>query len=155
VNSYSYMYSLISTWFFSIAQVGVTLVYYMVGQTGGQPIESDDPLWEIFVALEGEGPETVVTGFCTVYRFYHYPDSTRLRISQVCQLTQLCVETRNLPGGLSLTPVSWALFGYGFLIPGSFEDTLEHCSICINSSSGTTRSLPHSIHCYHAMLLFL
>ncbi|KAH9576771.1 hypothetical protein CY35_01G181300 [Sphagnum magellanicum] len=53
---------------------------------GGQPIESDDPLWEIFVALEGEGPETVVTGFCTVYRFYHYPDSTRLRISQILVL---------------------------------------------------------------------
>ncbi|CAK9192209.1 unnamed protein product [Sphagnum troendelagicum] len=53
---------------------------------GGQPIESDDPMWEIFVALEGEGPETVVTGFCTVYRFYHYPDSTRLRISQILVL---------------------------------------------------------------------
>lgn len=52
--------------------------------TGGRPIESDDPLWEIYVTLEGEGPEIVVTGFCTVYRFYHYPDSMRLRVSQVC-----------------------------------------------------------------------
>jgi len=53
---------------------------------GGRPIESDDPLWEIYVTLEGEGPEIVVTGFCTVYRFYHYPDSMRLRVSQILVL---------------------------------------------------------------------
>ena len=52
--------------------------------TGGLPIENDDPSWEFYVSLEGEGSEVVVTGFCTVYRFYSYPDSTRLRVSQVC-----------------------------------------------------------------------
>ncbi|CAM6085157.1 unnamed protein product [Calypogeia fissa] len=53
---------------------------------GAQPIESDDPLWEVYLALEGEGPKMKVAGFCNVYCFYHYPDSTRLRISQILVL---------------------------------------------------------------------
>jgi histone acetyltransferase 1 len=53
---------------------------------GGLPIESDDPRWEIYLSLEGEGPEVVVAGFCTVYRFYSYPESTRLRVSQILVL---------------------------------------------------------------------
>ncbi|XP_024396490.1 histone acetyltransferase type B catalytic subunit isoform X2 [Physcomitrium patens] len=53
---------------------------------GGQPIESDDPRWEMYVTLEGEGPDIIVTGFCTVYRFFRYPDSTRLRIAQILVL---------------------------------------------------------------------
>lgn len=56
----------------------------LIYDTGGLPIENDDPRWDIYVSLEGEGPEIVVTGFCTVYRFYNYPESTRLRVSQVC-----------------------------------------------------------------------
>lgn len=60
------------------------LIYLFID--GGLPIESDDPRWEIYVSLEGEGPEIVVTGFSTVYRFYSYPESTRLRVSQILVL---------------------------------------------------------------------
>ncbi|KAG0558397.1 hypothetical protein KC19_10G025200 [Ceratodon purpureus] len=60
------------------------LIYLFID--GGLPIENDDPRWEIYVSTEGEGPEMVVTGFCTVYRFYSYPESTRLRVSQILVL---------------------------------------------------------------------
>ncbi|KAJ7559196.1 hypothetical protein O6H91_04G074000 [Diphasiastrum complanatum] len=55
---------------------------------GGRPIDSD-PQWEIFVATEkhkGSERSCKVTGFCNVFRFYHYPDSMRLRISQILVL---------------------------------------------------------------------
>jgi len=55
---------------------------------GSQPIEQDDPKWEMFIRVQREslsGGSAVcrLLGFCTVYRFYHYPDTTRLRISQI------------------------------------------------------------------------
>lgn len=55
---------------------------------GSQPIEQDDPKWEIYIRIQREslsGGNDVyrLLGFCTVYRFYHYPDTTRLRISQI------------------------------------------------------------------------
>ncbi|EFJ07249.1 hypothetical protein SELMODRAFT_133997, partial [Selaginella moellendorffii] len=46
-------------------------------------IEVDDPRWEVYVAVETTRDVHKVTGFCNVYRFFHYPDSSRLRISQV------------------------------------------------------------------------
>eukprot|EP01018_Ginkgo_biloba_P001450 Gb_33794 [translate_table: standard] len=58
---------------------------------GSQPIEQNDPRWEMYVTIQREalnGCDTVckLLGFCTVYRFYHYPDNTRLRISQILVL---------------------------------------------------------------------
>lgn len=55
---------------------------------GSQPIEQDDPKWEMYIRVQREslsGGSAVcrLLGFCTVYRFYHYPDTTRLRISQI------------------------------------------------------------------------
>jgi hypothetical protein len=71
-----------------------------LSRAGAQGIDYD-PLWEVYLALEGEGAEMKVAGFGNVYRFYHYPDSTRLRISQVdvtfniakrvCSVVILCV----------------------------------------------------------------
>eukprot|EP00899_Mesostigma_viride_P015545 jgi/Mesvir1/23992/Mv10748-RA.2 len=58
---------------------------------GASLITLDDPSWEIFVALErghseGGQPTMHVAGFCTVYHFYAYPDSTRMRLSQLLVL---------------------------------------------------------------------
>ncbi|BBN20058.1 histone acetyltransferase 1 [Marchantia polymorpha subsp. ruderalis] len=53
---------------------------------GARPIEDDDPLWEVYLALEIHDDRRKIMGFCNVYRFYHYPDSTRLRISQILVL---------------------------------------------------------------------
>lgn len=55
---------------------------------GSQPIEQDDPKWEMYIRIQreslSEGNDVYrLLGFCTVYRFYHYPDTTRLRISQI------------------------------------------------------------------------
>ncbi|XP_002991678.2 histone acetyltransferase type B catalytic subunit isoform X1 [Selaginella moellendorffii] len=50
---------------------------------GASCIEVDDPRWEVYVAVETTRDVHKVTGFCNVYRFFHYPDSSRLRISQV------------------------------------------------------------------------
>lgn len=55
---------------------------------GGSPIDVTDPRWEIFLVVKKvQDPLgdciTNVLGFATVYRFFHYPDSTRLRIGQV------------------------------------------------------------------------
>lgn len=55
-----------------------------------RPIEKKDPRWEVYVCLEKascdpESPWRLV-GFCTVYKFFKYPDSTRLRVSQILVL---------------------------------------------------------------------
>lgn len=56
---------------------------------GGSVIEVTDPKWDIFLVVKkvqdpsGISIITNVLGFATVYRFFHYPDSTRFRIGQV------------------------------------------------------------------------
>eukprot|EP00897_Mesotaenium_endlicherianum_P006997 jgi/Mesen1/6325/ME000326S05462 len=56
----------------------------------GKPIDNRDPLWDLYVAVErhtlAQGEQVYVAGYCTAYRFYHHPDSTRMRISQVLVL---------------------------------------------------------------------
>ncbi|GLJ29645.1 hypothetical protein SUGI_0584510 [Cryptomeria japonica] len=64
----------------------VPLVLLLV--EGSQPIEQDDTKWEMYIAIQREllnegDTRHKLLGFCIVYRFYHYPDSTRLRISQI------------------------------------------------------------------------
>lgn len=82
---------------------------WALGCADGQPIDSEDPRWLLFVALErkprrtaagaepgagaGSGEEewgeVAVAGICTVYRFFHYPASERLRVSQVSAASEL------------------------------------------------------------------
>ncbi|CAD5166815.1 unnamed protein product [Musa acuminata subsp. malaccensis] len=67
----------------------VPLVLLLVD--GGSPIDVTDPRWEIFLVVKKvQDPLgdciTNVLGFATVYRFFHYPDSTRLRIGQILVL---------------------------------------------------------------------
>jgi len=50
---------------------------------GASAIDGDDPRWDLLllVTSDDEG-NSAVAGFCTVYRFYAYPDSQRMRVSQ-------------------------------------------------------------------------
>ncbi|KAJ6763222.1 HISTONE ACETYLTRANSFERASE TYPE B CATALYTIC SUBUNIT [Salix purpurea] len=58
---------------------------------GSNPIDVEDPGWELYVLVQkksdeqGDGQHKLL-GFTAVYRFYHYPDSTRLRLSQILVL---------------------------------------------------------------------
>ncbi|KAJ3683367.1 hypothetical protein LUZ60_013594 [Juncus effusus] len=59
----------------------VSLVLLLVD--GGSPIDVTDPKWDIYLAVKGTENEFQLLGFATVYNFFHYPDSTRMRISQI------------------------------------------------------------------------
>ncbi|XP_068652867.1 probable histone acetyltransferase type B catalytic subunit isoform X2 [Aristolochia californica] len=67
----------------------VPLVLLLV--EGGRPIDISDPRWDIYFAVEKESNQLgsigiKLHGFATMYRFYHHPDSTRFRISQLLVL---------------------------------------------------------------------
>lgn len=53
---------------------------------GGTYIEAKDPRWEVFLLYEKQNIDGTdyqhLIGYCTAYRFYAFPDSFRLRISQ-------------------------------------------------------------------------
>lgn len=54
--------------------------------TGSNPIDVTDPSWEIYILVQkGQEDSSIqLLGFAAVYRFNRYPDSTRLRLGQVC-----------------------------------------------------------------------
>ncbi|KAH7281029.1 hypothetical protein KP509_36G026200 [Ceratopteris richardii] len=53
-------------------------------------IDLNDPKWEVYVCLEkaSDGLDSPwrMVGFCRVYKFFKYPDSSRLRVSQILVL---------------------------------------------------------------------
>ncbi|WOL14614.1 putative histone acetyltransferase type B catalytic subunit [Canna indica] len=58
---------------------------------GGCRVDVTDPRWDIFLVVKkAKDPSSdciaTVLGFATVYHFFHYPDSTRLRIGQILVL---------------------------------------------------------------------
>lgn len=60
-------------------------------ELGSSPIDVVDPSWELYVLIQRKTDQqgeiyNMLLGFTAVYRFYHYPDSSRLRIGQVCSL---------------------------------------------------------------------
>ncbi|KAJ4952995.1 hypothetical protein NE237_029827 [Protea cynaroides] len=64
----------------------VPLVLLLVD--GGSPIDIMDPRWEIYLLVQktpGDADPRLL-GFAAAYRFYRYPDSSRLRISQILVL---------------------------------------------------------------------
>ncbi|XP_023545527.1 histone acetyltransferase type B catalytic subunit isoform X1 [Cucurbita pepo subsp. pepo] len=52
---------------------------------GSSPIDVTDPRWELYVLSQKNNGRTHprLLGFAALYRFYHYPDSSRLRLSQI------------------------------------------------------------------------
>ncbi|PRQ46895.1 putative histone acetyltransferase [Rosa chinensis] len=58
---------------------------------GASPIDLLDPSWELYLLVEKKTDEqggiyNILLGFTALYRFYHYPDSSRLRLSQILVL---------------------------------------------------------------------
>lgn len=58
-------------------------------ELGSSPIDVIDPRWELYVLIQKKADQLGeiqcrLLGFTAVYRFFHYPESSRLRISQVC-----------------------------------------------------------------------
>lgn len=50
-------------------------------------VDQTDEKWELLLGvLRQEGQEPAVVGMCTAYRFYCYPDCSRLRLSQLLTL---------------------------------------------------------------------
>lgn len=69
--------------------------------TGSNPIDVTDSSWEMYVLVqkiaEPEGDhQSRLLGFAAAYRFYHYPDSLRLRLSQVSLLFSYILDIDRL-----------------------------------------------------------
>ncbi|PON32270.1 Histone acetyltransferase type B, catalytic subunit [Parasponia andersonii] len=64
------------------------MLYFLLGSS---PIEVTDPNWELYLLIQKkidqQGDEqSLLLGLAAAYRFYHYPQSSRLRISQILVL---------------------------------------------------------------------
>ncbi|XP_044471152.1 histone acetyltransferase type B catalytic subunit-like isoform X1 [Mangifera indica] len=64
----------------------VPLVLLLVD--GSNPIDVTDPRWELYLLIQKKEDQqgdiqNRLLGFTALYRFYHYPDSTRIRLSQI------------------------------------------------------------------------
>ncbi|KAK3027104.1 hypothetical protein RJ639_042398 [Escallonia herrerae] len=56
---------------------------------GSSPIDITDPRWEIYLLVQkatDQQEDRRLLGFAAVYRFYRYPESSRLRLSQILVL---------------------------------------------------------------------
>ncbi|XP_052183806.1 histone acetyltransferase type B catalytic subunit isoform X2 [Diospyros lotus] len=53
---------------------------------GSSPIDITDERWEILIMVQKEDNQLRLLGFAAYYRFYRYPDSFRLRLSQILVL---------------------------------------------------------------------
>ncbi|XP_007012920.2 PREDICTED: histone acetyltransferase type B catalytic subunit [Theobroma cacao] len=67
----------------------VPLVLLLVD--GSNPIDVTDPSWELYLLIQKkmdqpEKPQHLLLGFTAVYRFYRYPQGSRLRLSQILVL---------------------------------------------------------------------
>ncbi|XVE54133.1 hypothetical protein DITRI_Ditri03aG0056600 [Diplodiscus trichospermus] len=67
----------------------VPLVLLLVD--GSNPIDVTDPSWELYLLTQkkidpSENTQHILLGFAAVYRFYRYPDGSRLRLSQILVL---------------------------------------------------------------------
>lgn len=59
-----------------------------ISELGSSPIDVIDPRWELYVLIQKNSDQQGkiqcrLLGFTAIYRFYHYPESSRLRLSQV------------------------------------------------------------------------
>ncbi|XP_022730343.1 histone acetyltransferase type B catalytic subunit-like [Durio zibethinus] len=67
----------------------VPLVLLLVD--GSNPIDVTDPSWELYLLTQkkidqSENTQHSLLGFAALYRFYRYPDGSRLRLSQILVL---------------------------------------------------------------------
>lgn len=113
----------------------VPLVLLLV--EGGSPVDVTDPNWDIYFIVKKTEDQsgvysTDLLGFATVYRFYHYPDSTRLRVGQILVLPpyQRQGHGRRLLEAIYSVAVSENVFDVTFEEP---SDHLQHLRDCIDT----------------------
>ncbi|CAA7397326.1 unnamed protein product [Spirodela intermedia] len=104
---------------------------------GGRSVDITDPGWDIYFVVKKTSDQTGDTliellGFATVYRFYHYPDSTRLRISQILVLPpyQGQGHGRHLIESVNSIAISENLHDVTAEEP---SDYLQHLRLCMDS----------------------
>ncbi|KAG7030477.1 Histone acetyltransferase type B catalytic subunit, partial [Cucurbita argyrosperma subsp. argyrosperma] len=80
-NLYSRLVPLALLLIDGISSFGFLCMIYL----GSSPIDVTDPRWELYVLSQKNNGQTHprLRGFAALYRFYHYPDSSRLRLSQI------------------------------------------------------------------------
>ncbi|CAA6660968.1 unnamed protein product [Spirodela intermedia] len=100
-------------------------------------VDITDPGWDIYFVVKKTSDQTGDTliellGFATVYRFYHYPDSTRLRISQILVLPpyQGQGHGRHLIESVNSIAISENLHDVTAEEP---SDYLQHLRLCMDS----------------------
>ncbi|XXG57325.1 hypothetical protein AAC387_Pa03g4506 [Persea americana] len=113
----------------------VALVHLFVD--GGSPVDVTDPKWEIHFIIERNtdlGVETYfkLLGFATIYHFYHYPDSSRLRLGQILVLppNQGRGHGRHLLEALNSVAISENAYDVTVEDP---SDYLQHVRTCIDT----------------------
>ncbi|XP_077217413.1 histone acetyltransferase of the GNAT family 2 isoform X2 [Tasmannia lanceolata] len=113
----------------------VPLVLLLV--EGGSPVDITDPRWDIYFVVERNTDQSRDTnlkllGFAAIYRFYYYPDSSRIRISQILVLPpyQGQGHGRHLVETLNSIAVSENVYDVTFEDP---SDYLQHVRACIDT----------------------
>ncbi|KAK1266246.1 putative histone acetyltransferase type B catalytic subunit [Acorus gramineus] len=103
---------------------------------GSSPIDISDPRWEIYLVIKkmnysGETNFRAL-GFATVYRFYRYPESWRLRISQILVLPpyQGQGHGRHLLESINTVSISKNIYDVTAEEP---SDYLKHVRDCVDT----------------------
>uniref|UniRef100_A0A2P2JTP9 histone acetyltransferase n=3 Tax=Rhizophora mucronata TaxID=61149 RepID=A0A2P2JTP9_RHIMU len=112
----------------------VPLVLLLVD--GSNPIDVTDPKWELYVLIQKKNDkqgdiQDRLLGFAAIYRFYHYPDCTRLRLGQVLVLPpyQHSGYGRHLVEVLSNVAISEDVFDLTVEEP---LDHFQHIRTCVD-----------------------
>ncbi|KAL8093977.1 histone acetyltransferase type B catalytic subunit [Apium graveolens] len=121
----------------SVGEVYVRLVpLAMLLVDGSSPIDITDPRWELYLLIQKkvndqEDIQHKLIGFAALYRFYHYPGSERLRLSQILVLPpfQRKGYGRLLLEGLNVVAVSDNAYDLTIEEP---LDSLQHVRTCID-----------------------
>ncbi|MQL80468.1 hypothetical protein Taro_012910 [Colocasia esculenta] len=105
---------------------------------GGSPVDVTDPRWEIYFVVKRMPDQSgdmffELLGFAAAYQFYHYPDSTRMRLSQILVLPahQGQGYGRLLLESVNSVAVSENVYDVTFEEP---SDYLQHLRACVDTS---------------------
>lgn len=112
----------------------VPLVLLLVD--GSNPIDVTDSSWELYLLIQKTSDQQGnfqdrLLGFAAVYRFYHYPDSSRLRLGQilVLPLYQRKGYGRYLLEVLNNVAIADGVYDFTIEEP---VDNLQHLRTCID-----------------------
>ncbi|XP_028770203.1 histone acetyltransferase type B catalytic subunit-like [Neltuma alba] len=104
---------------------------------GSSPIDVTDPRWELYLLIQKKSDQQGETqcrliGFTAVYRFFHYPDGSRLRLSQILVLPpyQHKGYGRSLLEVLNNVAISENVFDFTVEEP---LDHFQHVRTCVDT----------------------